>query len=57
MPVTVRWGRDRFQFDLPAPDTQLAALRNSIALYTHLDAFHLVHDGAVMADDSAPSKP
>lgn len=54
MPVTVRWGRDRFQFELPAPDTQLAALRHSIALHTHLNVFHLVHDGAVMADDSAP---
>jgi hypothetical protein len=56
MPVSVQWGRDRFHFDLPAPDTQLAALRNAIAQYTHLhpDAFLLVHDGAVMADDNAP---
>jgi len=57
MPVSVQWGRDRFQFDLPAPDTKLAALRNAIAQYTHLhpDAFLLVHDGAVMADDNAHS--
>ncbi|KAF8973085.1 hypothetical protein BDZ97DRAFT_1779294 [Flammula alnicola] len=56
MPVTVRWGTDRFEFQLPAPDTQLAAIRNSIAQYTHLpyNAFNIVHDGAVMADDNAP---
>ncbi|CAA7261707.1 unnamed protein product [Cyclocybe aegerita] len=56
MPVTVHWGRDRFCFDLPPPDTKLAAIRNSIAAYTQLApaAFAIVHDGAVCADDNAP---
>lgn len=57
MPITVKWGNDAFQFDLPAEDTRIAAVRHSIAAYTHLpyDAFKLVHDGAVMVDDNAPS--
>ncbi|PPR05840.1 hypothetical protein CVT26_010120 [Gymnopilus dilepis] len=56
MPVTVRWGTDRFEFDLPPGQIQLAAIRQSIAAYTQLpyDAFQIVHDGAVMTDDSAP---
>jgi len=58
MPVTVQWGSDRFTFELPAPDTQLAAIRHSIAAYTQLpyNAFAIVHDGAAMTDDSAPSE-
>jgi hypothetical protein len=57
MPVTIRWGSDRFEFDIPAPNTTLGAIRTSIAQYLHLEphAFHLVHDGAVMADDNATS--
>ncbi|KAH9485103.1 hypothetical protein JR316_0002010 [Psilocybe cubensis] len=56
MPVTVKWGRDRFSFDLPAPDTLLSAVRHSIAAYTQLpySAFQIIHDGAVCADDNAP---
>ncbi|KAF9482185.1 hypothetical protein BDN70DRAFT_853942 [Pholiota conissans] len=56
MPVTVRWGDDSFSFSLPRPDTKLAAVRNSIAGVTGLSpgAFHIVHDGAVLADDSQP---
>lgn len=58
MPVTVKWGNDRFEFELPHDNTPLAAIRNSIAAYTHLpyDAFSIIHDGAVMKDDNAPSK-
>ena len=58
MPVSVRWGTDRFEFELPAPDTKLAAIRHSIAAYTQLpySSFQIVHDGAVMADDNANSK-
>ena len=57
MPVTVKWGKDRFEFELPHHHTPLAAIRNSIAAYTHLpyNAFSIVHDGAVMKDDNAPS--
>ncbi|RDB24895.1 BAG family molecular chaperone regulator 1A [Hypsizygus marmoreus] len=56
MTVTVKWGRERISFDLPAPDTPLASIRKSLADYTHLplDAFKLIHAGAVMKDDSAP---
>ncbi|KAF8904440.1 hypothetical protein CPB84DRAFT_1845388 [Gymnopilus junonius] len=58
MPVTVRWGTDRFEFDLPQPDSQipLSAIRHSVAAYTQLPyhSFQIVHDGAVMADDNAP---
>lgn len=58
MPVTVLWGNDRLQFDLPSPDTTLASLTLAIAAYTQLspDAFSLVHDGAVMRDDAATSE-
>ncbi|KAG5727783.1 hypothetical protein E4T56_gene14733 [Termitomyces sp. T112] len=56
MPVTVKWGKERIAFDLPAPDTPLYAVRRSLAEYTHLppDAFKLVHAGAIMKDDNAP---
>lgn len=57
MPVTVKWGgtNQSFHFDLPSPDTTLAAIRHSIAAYTQLpyNAFLMLHDGAVMQDDSA----
>lgn len=48
----------RFTFDLPPPDTPLSQIRSSIAEYTHLprDAFKLIHKGAVMKDDNAPSQ-
>lgn len=57
MPVQVRWGPHHFAFQLPRPDTTLAAVRQSIAAYTGLDpaAFAIVHDGAVLADDAQPS--
>jgi hypothetical protein len=57
MPVTVKWGNDRFEFELPHYNTPLAAIRNSLAAYTHLPyhAFLIIHDGAVMKDDNAPS--
>ncbi|TFK73889.1 hypothetical protein BDN72DRAFT_834211 [Pluteus cervinus] len=56
MPVTVKWGRERFSFDLPPPDTTLAAVRLSIAQYTHLPEhdFKLIHKGVIMKDDNAP---
>ncbi|KAF8070592.1 hypothetical protein FPV67DRAFT_1487952 [Lyophyllum atratum] len=56
MTVTVKWGKERITFDLPAPDTPLYAVRKSLADYTHLphDAFKLIHAGAVMKDDQAP---
>jgi len=56
MPVTVVWGTDRLQFDLPPNETLLSALRLSISAYTQLPlhGFSLVHDGAVMNDDNAP---
>ncbi|PPQ87467.1 hypothetical protein CVT25_008203 [Psilocybe cyanescens] len=55
MPVIVKWGRDRFEFELPSPDTLLSAIRHSIAAYTQLpyNAFQIIHDGAVCADDNA----
>ncbi|KAG6873410.1 hypothetical protein C0995_015835 [Termitomyces sp. Mi166 len=56
MTVTVKWGKERISFDLPAPDTPLYAVRRSLADYTHLPlhSFKLVHAGAVMQDDNAP---
>jgi len=56
MPVTVKWGNDRFEFELPHYHTPLSAIRDLIAAYTHLPyhAFLIVHDGAVMKDDNAP---
>ncbi|KAG5648565.1 hypothetical protein DXG03_003176 [Asterophora parasitica] len=55
MPVTVKWGNER-RVTLPPPDTPLAAVRKSLAEYTHLphNAFKLIHAGAVMKDDAAP---
>lgn len=57
MPVTVKWARERISFELPSPDTPLSAIRASLADYTHIPqhAFKLVHAGAVMKDDAAPS--
>jgi hypothetical protein len=57
MPVTVKWGKDRFEFELPQNNTPLATIRNLIATYTHLPFhdFSIVHDGAIMKDDNAPS--
>jgi hypothetical protein len=42
---------------LPPPGTKLAVIRKQIADHTHLphSSFKLVHAGAVMKDDSAPS--
>ncbi|KAF8160767.1 hypothetical protein B0H34DRAFT_795639 [Crassisporium funariophilum] len=56
MPVTVKWGKDRFQFELPPQITKIAAIRQSIAAYTQLPyaSFDIVHDGALMKDDTAP---
>ncbi|KAG6812024.1 hypothetical protein H0H92_004686 [Tricholoma furcatifolium] len=56
MTVTVKWGKERISFDLPAPDTPLYAVRKALSEYTHLsiDAFKLIHAGAIMKDDSAP---
>lgn len=47
----------RITFELPPPDTPLSAIRKSLAEYTHLPehAFKLIHAGAVMKDDAAPS--
>ncbi|TEB30296.1 hypothetical protein FA13DRAFT_1733596 [Coprinellus micaceus] len=53
MSVTVKWGRERLAFALPQPDTPLAAIRRSLAEYTGLAAFRLIHGGAVLADDAA----
>ena len=58
------WGSDasapflhRLQFPLPPPETKLSVIREQIADHTHLpnSSFKLVHAGAVMKDDSAPS--
>lgn len=45
------------RFSLPSPDTKLGELRQSCAERTHLapNSFKLVHAGAVMKDDNAPS--
>ncbi|KAJ7924970.1 hypothetical protein B0H13DRAFT_2315034 [Mycena leptocephala] len=55
--VHLKWNSERFSFDLPAPNTPLSAIRSSVAEFTHLprDAFKLIHKGAVMKDDNAPS--
>lgn len=49
--------RHRLHFPLPAPSTTLAQLRHEIAEYTQLpeQSFKLIHAGAVMKDDNAPS--
>ncbi|KAJ7497449.1 BAG domain-containing protein [Mycena latifolia] len=54
--VHLKWGTDRFTFDLPPPTTPLSAIRASVAQHTHLplDGFKLIHKGAVMKDDNAP---
>ncbi|KAJ7783340.1 hypothetical protein B0H16DRAFT_1447443 [Mycena metata] len=54
--VNLKWGADRFTFELPPPTTPLSAIRSSVADYTHLppDAFKLIHKGAIMKDDNAP---
>ena len=48
----------RLYFPLPAPDTKLAVIRKQVADYTQLPehSFKLIHAGAVMKDDNAPSK-
>jgi hypothetical protein len=48
---------NRLHFPLPPPDTKLAVIRRSLAEYTHLPelSFKLIHAGAVMKDDNAPS--
>ncbi|KAI0930232.1 hypothetical protein AcV5_007001 [Taiwanofungus camphoratus] len=58
MSYVVKWGRERLHFPLPPPDTKLATLRHDLAAYTQLPAqsFKLIHAGAVMKDDNAPSK-
>ncbi|KII92813.1 hypothetical protein PLICRDRAFT_37606 [Plicaturopsis crispa FD-325 SS-3] len=50
--------RRRLHLTLPPPDTPLKTLRRSLAEYTHLppDGFKLIHSGAVMRDDNAPSE-
>ena len=47
----------RLQFPLPSPDTKLAVIREQIADHIHLphSSFKLIHAGAVMKDDGAPS--
>lgn len=47
----------RLTFPLPPPDAKLAVIRKQIAEYTQMppDSFKLVHAGAVMKDDNAPS--
>ncbi|EAU91021.1 hypothetical protein CC1G_03189 [Coprinopsis cinerea okayama7 len=54
MSVTVKFGRDRISLALPSPDTTLHAIKQSLADYTGLNAFKLIHKGAVMRDDNAP---
>ena len=53
MAVTVKWGRERLSFALPAPDTPLSTIRASLSDYTGIAAFKLIHKGAVLADDTA----
>lgn len=47
----------RLQFPLPPPETKLAVIRKQIADHIHLpdSSFKLIHAGAVMKDDGAPS--
>lgn len=55
MTITVKWGKERFSFELPPPDTKLSAIRTAIAEHTHIpyNAFKLIHKGTVMKDDNA----
>lgn len=48
----------RLSFPLPSPDTKLGVIRQQLADYTQLPprSFKLVHAGAVMKDDNAPSE-
>ncbi|KAJ2976374.1 hypothetical protein NUW54_g11576 [Trametes sanguinea] len=57
MSIVVKWGRERLHFPLPPPGATLGQLRHEIAEYTHLPehSFKLIHAGAVMKDDNAPS--
>ena len=47
----------RLHFSLPPPNAKLGELRHEIAEYTQLpgQSFKLIHAGAVMKDDNAPS--
>lgn len=55
MSVTVKWGKERFSFALPPPDTKLSVIRTAISEYTHIpyNAFKLIYKGTVMKDDNA----
>lgn len=55
MSVTVKWGKERFSFALPPPDTRLSAIRTAISEHTHIpyNAFKLIYKGTVMKDDNA----
>lgn len=53
MSVTVKWGRERLSFAVPATDTPLRDIRRSLSEYTGLQAFKLIHKGAVLNDDTA----
>ncbi|KAF7288727.1 BAG domain-containing protein [Mycena chlorophos] len=52
--VNVHWGRERFTFPLPPPDTPLKAIRDAITNMTGLTDFKLVHKGAVMKNPESP---
>ncbi|GJE97371.1 hypothetical protein PsYK624_135870 [Phanerochaete sordida] len=56
MSYTVKWGRERLTFPLPAQNAPLSTIRKQIADYTQLppNSFKLVYAGAVMKDDNAP---
>lgn len=47
----------RLYFPLPPQDTHLSVIRNQLAEYTQLPpaSFKLIHAGAIMKDDNAPS--
>lgn len=57
VPPTAKLILPSFSFDLPSPETKLGVVRQIVADYTHLprDAFKLIHAGAIMKDDNAPS--
>ncbi|TFK23953.1 hypothetical protein FA15DRAFT_440871 [Coprinopsis marcescibilis] len=54
MSVTVKWGTERLSFALPAPSTPLSHVRKALSDYTHLDAFKLIYNGAILKDDDTP---